>query len=1136
MQNLTLTHVHPRLTPMRSQITGREVHVNYDPVRFCLGPAFSTGRLEAARREWAEVCDQHVIRVRDMQRAAQERDRKQQGKPNERDNRGRWPRPLVTPGRLRQAGITEGVQQLSAALFDCRDGDSFARVLDVAAEYAAARTGAWSDGSRPGRHRTRKAPAGRKGARVRPKSGEVARMAELLILLWKHELVVFPCGLFWDDGVIHSTSMPEPSERFYGAAAEFLAFGIEATKKQGRALASLFLMCSGMREIGDIDRAVLDGLAPHLPTHLNASWIRKNAYRKLETVQLVQAAWYRDRPDVLARVPQSYKGVFRQSNSRRADRAFAWAAEDGGERGAAWAEKIAAFVADRPNRVSLKSDIALLNHLLDYVLAEPSVAATPLEFCRRGRTPARSFLEYLRAANKKRKDATNGRSVVAAARFFDWLLHLDAADEEGVIDRAFRQPIDLDEAPGTTPSRGQTQRMAIPLRFLRMMEEIILSPDEHGNPTYAWAKSIEADWFHWIDPETGQMERVWSPVRAFFYLMRLKLPIRELQVRLLDSGEGDETVYRPEQATRENGGWVENTGPFAPRKGSRRDPQGLIRRIWDPELGRWFNGLFITTNKTQDRAKGFVESGYEIPWENREIMELACTLRDWQGKYNPCQRPLSRGELSDANLQTSADVAERVEKLHFLFRDAANRRQPQEPPTTGRLSLFWRALNAELERRLEREGIVNDDGSRVQLVTFSDTPNGYTYPTGTLFDPHSLRVAGLTALHQAGVPLHILSEFVAGHATVLMTLYYVRPTAGEVRRRLDEAQGKLPDMETDNLTAFLRSQPLELIHDLAVYNSEDGLQQLRETQSGFYGPMDVGICPNGGTLCHIGGPEIGKRNGKSTLYAPVPGGRRNCALCRFLITGPPWLGGLVAHFNATAGKLREQLRSLEGREARRRDLVKLSMDAQRAGAKGPSEKEILRADEAVQEATAELDVLWQTWMALLRLTKRSEEVLPELQARMAEGKNALVLNGELADLRVGFDPKATEFGLWDQICQSSEFYPSVDATLPALRRGRLYDVLLVREGRPAVFAALEDDQLVRVGNAASRFLHTLLRDRASLDEIMTGEKALEELGAMDDFASFLSRATGELAAVTVDLPANSQRMLAAGDPVPGGVA
>lgn len=1030
-----LAHCHFKPTPIQSAITGRTVYVSETKTQFAILPGFTPARLAAAKHDW----DSHA---------------------------GRFRRPDKSPTAL---GLSVRAQGQIAALFESNDLASFGAAVSDAVAYMhafmAERAASEVLRDKFGRSKGRK-----------KRGPQAKRILEALTILWKHGLLVFPAGELWSSGAIQAACLPDISARLDGPlaeATETMRTGVRFAG-QRRPIALLFKACGGAVEVGDVDGAVMRTLSAFAPVPAG-----NVVYGMCDRLHAMQEHVYRDDRSKADHIPQSYRAFFKRSAAPRSDVAFRWAVEAGGQRLEDWRVAATMYSETLPNRVSLRPEIAVLNALLDYVIAEPTLPRTPLEYCRRDYTPPRTYAQYL-AAETGRNETGRGQMLSMAERFFDWILETQATDDEGVLLRAYRNPIDDGDIPIQAGSKGQTHRSAIPLKYIRMMREIIEEND------FAWPKTLASDYMTWLNPETGLVERVWSPVRANYYLLRLMLPIRGLQARLLDSGEADATVYRPEL-----GGWVPNTGRWAPADGERREPQCLVRQIWDHVHGRHYNGLFITTNKTQDRQAAFTDSGYEIPWEHQEVIDLFCRVRDWQERYNPLRRPMTRAELSDPRLVVSKDVAGRLERLAFLFRDAADPAHPQEPPSDGRLTVFWRMLVAELERRLDTakpEPIRNSDGSKIVLVTSWSEREGH--PRATIFDPHSLRVGGLTALAAAGVPLHVLSEFVAGHATVLMTLYYNKLNAAEITRVLDEALEKLPRLEQRNWDAHIHSMPLDLVHEVAAYNSDDGLHEAQRTQSALWALMDDGFCPNGATKCSSGGPPIATKKGDR--HGPVPGGPRNCALCRFFVTGPAFLAGQVAKFNATAGAIREALLRLQQRTRDRAQLLKAKLDAERAGQAYGDRNKLDRLEEVLDGINAEIDVLASCWAAQHVLIKRSEAILNAEMCGARGKENALVLTGDVADFRAALE-ECSEFDLLDRICQDSEVHAGVNAQVPALRRGRLLDAMLAREGQPAVFATLSDDQLVAVGNAATRFLRTRL-GRPDTNALIAGEKTLTQLG------------------------------------------
>src|SRR5262249_4434575 len=125
---------------------------------------------------------------------------------------------------------------------------------------------------------------------------------------------------------------------------------------------------------------------------------------------------------------------------------------------------------------------------------------------------------------------------------------------------------------------------------------------------------------------------MWSPVRWVALLIKLILPLRTIQVCMLDSGEADTWWYA-------DGSWGPNTGPLSSGTERQSLKQGVFRRstlISDANL----TILYINTNKTADIARVGSEKGYALPWPiggalHQDVFYWLEKLRNWQEKYNP---------------------------------------------------------------------------------------------------------------------------------------------------------------------------------------------------------------------------------------------------------------------------------------------------------------------------------------------------------------------------------------------------------------------------------------------------------------------------------------------------------------------
>ena len=133
-------------------------------------------------------------------------------------------------------------------------------------------------------------------------------------------------------------------------------------------------------------------------------------------------------------------------------------------------------------------------------------------------------------------------------------------------------------------------------------------------------------WFTWFDPETVTTKPVFCEVLPRMLLLHLDLPLRNVQVRHLDSGEGDSREWdsasgRWKAANGKHAGYWESVGAKNPRRGVFRKIQTLTGQM---------TGFWVNSNKTQDGSDLFGEnSGYEIPWQHEEALRNLAQMRAW---------------------------------------------------------------------------------------------------------------------------------------------------------------------------------------------------------------------------------------------------------------------------------------------------------------------------------------------------------------------------------------------------------------------------------------------------------------------------------------------------------------------------
>jgi hypothetical protein len=769
---------------------------------------------------------------------------------------------------------------------------------------------------------------------------------------------------------------------------------------------------------------------------------------------------------------------------KKSDMGFLWAAAQDPTL-EPWRLHLAEWLAERPVKsMALK----LGEFFLNYLLVNPAVTRNPEEFCRRTYVPAVPYRDWLEARHNNERALFDSNNL--ASEFMEWLLdkHLSAPDDLG---RPVRSPRHWN--PVTRLQRKaqaiQTHREAIPTRYINEMIRILIEND------FAWPKSIVSEWLSWFNPDAGRWEKVWSPVRVSAMLLKLHLPLRTFQIRMLDSGEADSERYV-------DGRWVENVGPLAPeRRAVVR--KGFLRKFTDRLTGRVHTGFFVNTNKTQDRGKDESDKGYEIPWQHADAIGVVAGLLRWQECHNPISAPARWADLHDATIVRTGRSGEFARRggACFLFRDPCGTYR-NEPLTDSRLRPFWVALLNELERRVAARGEVLADGSPIVFIDRRHPKSGE--PLRPVYDLHTLRVSLITALAtEGGVPIPILSKCVAGHASILMTLYYVKLGVPQITERLAEAQKKIGIEEQRNFVRFLQSAQHKKLASLVASNDTSGVTALHENTPGSWVVGDKGICPVGGALCSKGGPKL-TTNVQLADYAPTPGGPRNCVRCRFFITGPAFLGGLVAHFNAIGVQLLAASERFRTKEAAIRRLEDEVAATEAQGLSSSLMADLQAAHDHRQRDMLEVDELAHSLHAVYRLTERCRAIIAGAKVLPPpDGQLNLVLVGNQADLEAAIE-MTTDFELMNSVCQVAKVYPGDDSTLANLRRARILDAMLARNGHRPVFSALSEAEALAVGNEFVNLLTGRL-GQADIVALVEGKRMLDSTGITQDVEKFLAR-------------------------------
>lgn len=705
-------------------------------------------------------------------------------------------------------------------------------------------------------------------------------------------------------------------------------------------------------------------------------------------------------------------------------------------------------------------------------------------------TPKPAFADVLiegKARGSERHSAQDIKLNNVVVDFLDWVLTSKLGDEEyGGWDRSrFHNPVPrLSKSGLFVPTESNKQPLSI--RYIKELRSMLA---EGANlRDWKWAQqAMESgnqggDWFivdpriiNRADPDCvwrerdatvnekmskGYQDRVfelWSPVRALALYLKLELPLRSFQIRMLDSGEADtwRFIYSPD-----GGGFVLNKSLLA--TGSQRRPyqQGVFHRSQN-EAGA---GLYINTNKTADITKAENKKGYVIPWAHTAALYWLEKLRNWQERYNPITKPTQWTALKRKHFGGTPPhpaVLSQRGATCFLFRDPTDV-VGDKPLIDLSLNRLWYKLLARLEERCSKTGETLDDGTHLRFVD----PDSQTT---TYFSLHALRVSLISYLIlDLNLPVAVVSKLIAGHARIIMTLYYTKFGKAYMREVLAKAERNELEAEQANHRRFLMDASFEQIEQRFASISADAARAAIQSKSAATFVFDdKGICPVGGGMCNVGGNKLGESKDRGD-YAPVPGYpiERNCVRCRFFLTGPAFLPGLQAHFNMLSEKAHRQSERYVQLDARIQDLEISRQDCERKGHPFLQTGELERLSQR-EEADAEaMGKLVNDMQSTYYLIQRS------IQVAKKEGEEGvrLVAKGCISDLQAGFIETQSELHQLQVVCENAVIYAETDANFPATRRSQILDAMFIYNGMEPVLLRLTPEQQLLAGNEVMKLI------------------------------------------------------------------
>lgn len=661
------------------------------------------------------------------------------------------------------------------------------------------------------------------------------------------------------------------------------------------------------------------------------------------------------------------------------------------------------------------------------------------------------------------------RTAAAPGQLFDYIInnrpHLYGHARNIV-------PTRLGQYPGGVTSVGErpskTRKSILPTTVIEIALKVLTDDDA------AWPKSQRICSVEVFDPTTESWGHEYFPGPALLLETLFTLPLRGLQARYLDSGECDEFIVSIDGCS------SRNQSPMA-----IEGRQSGFCQIMSTPLGEnEFSGFRVSTNKTGSRNAPGLEEPYDIPWHKADLLEKLSHLRDWQTKYNPADKLVKRCQLPGDNTPDGVHATQFV----FLFRDAGRTKTTESfkdvmnlsPISARKISDIFQLLLAEVQKRL-----LEVEGREVELVT-----SDYEGNVSTHFTIHALRASLITHFIEAGLPVHIVSEFVVGHANLIMTLYYNKTNPATINDLIQSAAAKLEELDDTPYLTELYNDSSSSFGEFFILPTEHN-RAFDEMEPGLWHTRIDGICPVACTRCHEGmvlqQESAAKRDRR---YKPITRNEFSCARCRFNLTGPMFLPGqIVVHTNLIY-TLREKARA-------RSKLIR----GQAAFLEKGNRLKAAQNSKAISKISDEIDELMVDLS--FRTQRISQSIVLLEQARVSKSKNALItgMEDEVLDAVL---VETSEEALTAMVSECQFFHPETGQGSAPPRHRLLVHKLLSENGYADLLISLPEDIQHEASVRLTRFLRRKIGDEG-VGDLFSGMQSLAEFGLVKGFDEEVER-------------------------------
>jgi hypothetical protein len=752
-----------------------------------------------------------------------------------------------------------------------------------------------------------------------------------------------------------------------------------------------------------------------------------------------------------------------------------------------WADKIREFMKQAQGGSAKENRLCRFVRLY---IEKHDKSLSPQEFLTKERVNIRPFREELKKAST---DNYRRNMIIVVNEFLDYVVSNDLTEEDeetGEIIRVMdaRNPFALlsDDKSVTAPTRSESTKPRLQYSFVRKTQEWIIP--EHAK-TFQDLKHLHKFDTDWVkipeslvdhsDPDCvvrkqGRQYYLWCPTDWVHTFALTKVPLRGRQIAYNDSGEGDKEIADFD----ETGAivWVKNPGALA---GSTKN-QSFIKKLPDGNLG-----MHVTTNKTSNNG-----AGYSIPWIPEDLAYWLVRLRKWQQKYNPLNQASPWSQCVRTNLNELQRQAKGVNC--FLFR-AFNDFEPKNPGAalTMRLAAALHHIQPSSLKLAELEG---------SAFRLSNYKSKYT--------PHSMRVSLITAyIMDMGMPVEVVMK-VAGHSSIVMSIYYCKISQRDIRQRFEEGEKWALKSQAEATQAAIEQNNIEAVKNQLVGSNQELLQSLNNNiPAGNYVFRDYGICPFAATRCDDGGEEIGG----SKVRSPAPSGYlglQNCLRCRHFITGPVFLGGLLSITNEILLEANDQseiCRQLQDKISATEEQV-MELDRQEyianlkqqafdsSSQRTPLEFKLRKLESEYESAAKKMDMLLCDLQSAYKLIQLSQSVA---NGRLeSDDSSVALIKMPDSELQIEIDD-TSHFQQLHEVCENATIYESCNASRAIIPRSQLLDRMATfNELSPRLFMLSQEEQLT-VGNQLVALFKSRLKSWERVNKLIDGQLKLSDLVGLE---------------------------------------